>query len=246
MLVLRALAVSVLRVAPAALVMVAPALAQPSVETLTVKAYRLTHQPAREALTLIEPLLSARGSVELRVPANTLVLRDHPSAILRIEALLREFDHPPTELVVEIDLLRASPASPEEDVLEHLRGLPPDLVETLKPLPMTRYVSYRLLAGIDIRSKEGEEVSYELGDRYEVRFRIGTVLLEQRLRLRDFTILERLGELDRTLFNSSTVNLILGKALVLGVAGSDLAVALSCDPPGEPRQEATAVGLGAP
>ena len=67
MLVVRALAaILVLRVVPLVLLVAAPVAAQPRVETLAVKAYRLTHQPAREALRLIEALGKVRRLLNRR------------------------------------------------------------------------------------------------------------------------------------------------------------------------------------
>ena len=109
--------------------------------------------------------------------------------------------------------------------------------------------SRHLLGGATLITQEGEGVSYELGPNYEVRFEIGTVLLNQRLMLRNFQILERLGDLKKSLLHTH-INLKLGKTLVLGSADSSLAVAVVCDPPTvahfEPAERSATdkVGLG--
>lgn len=212
------------------------------VETLTLKAYRFAHQPAREALPLVEPLLSERGTVELQVGNNTLVIRDHPTVIGRLEPLLRKFDHPPRALPFEIHLLEAEPA-PEADRDENIRGLPPGLVESLGV--MTRFNRYRLIADIELESREGEQVSYELGQSYRVRFGVGTVLLDQRLKLRGFEITRPIGDLDERLFYGN-LNLTLGKTMVIAVADAGMAVAVTCAPQAEvaPASERRGVGVG--
>ncbi|HXT21441.1 MAG TPA: secretin N-terminal domain-containing protein, partial [Thermoanaerobaculia bacterium] len=61
-------------------------LAQPAADDVEIilHVYTLRHQTAGDALGLIRPLLSPRGTVELRPGANTLVLRDTPLALSRI------------------------------------------------------------------------------------------------------------------------------------------------------------------
>ena len=108
-----------------------PMLAQARIETLETKAYSMVYQPAREALALVEPMLSARGSVELRLVTNILVVRDHPTTIRKIEVLLEDFDHPPYKLEMRLHLLRASQAPIGSDPEENTKGLPASLVQSL-------------------------------------------------------------------------------------------------------------------
>jgi hypothetical protein len=219
------------------------------VETLTLKAYRMLHQPAREALPLVEPLLSPRGTVELRLDNNTLVIRDHPTVIGQIEPLLREFDHLPRELPIVIHLLEAQRAGSDASPDENTRGLPPGLIASLGV--MAQFNRYHLVAAIDLESKEGENVSYELGREYEVRFAVGTVLLDRRVKLHGFEILRPLGAgLDRQLFLGN-LNLTLGRTLVVAVADAGMAVAVTCAPDAAASKldadgGAGGFGLGAP
>lgn len=199
----------------------------PQVETLTLKAYRMVHQPAREALPLIEPLLSSEGSLQLQMGNNTLVIRDHPSVIRRIEPLLREFDHPPQELPLEIHLLEAQLAEPDSDPKENTKGLPPGLVASLGV--MARVNRYRVVAAIDLEPKEGESVSYEMGSSYQVRFTVGTLLIDKHVKLHRFEVLRPMGDVDRQLFLGN-LNLILGKTMVVAVADAGLAIAVTCAP----------------
>lgn len=156
---------------------------------MRVYAYTLKHQPAHEALALIRPLLSARGTVEVQPGDNTLVIRETRSALDRLSRMLVEFDHPPEELRFDIRIVRAGPrrsviSPPEPDA----GPLPEDLAGRLRAL--LRYDDYRVLASAGVTSQEGEEVTYDLGQTYSVSFRSGTVMAGQRVRLEGFRIVK--------------------------------------------------------
>ena len=85
----------------------AAAAAAQSEPALLVHAYTLRHQPAAEALALVHPLLSERGSVQLQPGGNTLVIRDEQAVVERVAALLREFDHAAKKLAIRIQVVRA-------------------------------------------------------------------------------------------------------------------------------------------
>src|SRR3954465_11411347 len=86
-----------------AVLILSPALtAQPAGKTkaavagsVVLQAYTLRHQRASEAVALVYPLLSRKGTVELQPGGNTLVIRDVPAALNRIAPVLRNFDHAP-------------------------------------------------------------------------------------------------------------------------------------------------------
>lgn len=219
------------------LLSVAPILGQEQVETLELHAYRLEHQSAREARGVVESLLSDRGTVELDRATNTLILREEPSTLSKILPFLRDFDHPPRLMRIDIHILRThrhriSPVLPSDDLPKHL-------VEGLGK--MLRFSSYRLLAQARLTSREGERVHYELGGDYEVDFRVGTVLLDQRIRLRGFRVRAKehaaaaasaSGTEPKRLFYSD-LNLWLDQTLALGFAQDEasdrsLVVAITC------------------
>ncbi|MCH9648521.1 MAG: hypothetical protein K0U98_09795 [Deltaproteobacteria bacterium] len=150
---------------------------------LTLHAYKLEHQPASEALALVTPLLSRRGTVELQAQDNTLVIRDSSASIYRIVPVLSRFDHPRSSLAVEVLIIRAtaekfSPPSSSK--------VPRKLLERLQDL--LPYHTYEVLAGTRLNTREGEQVSYQLGARFSVRFRIGTLIEEQRVKLHGFQV----------------------------------------------------------
>lgn len=149
---------------------------------LALQAYSFQYQEAREALPLVYPLLSARGTVELQPESNTLVIRDQPGAIRRIVRVLSAFDHPPRPVRLELKMIEAGP-----------RGVSPPASSTLDPKlihqlhELLRFDTYRVVAQATLQTREGEIVRYDLGSIYRVRFRLGTAI-QQRLKLKGFTI----------------------------------------------------------
>jgi hypothetical protein len=163
----------------------ATAVAQTAAEPpLIVYHYVLRHQPAAEALHLVRPLLSPRGTVELQPRANKLVIRDSLAATGRIVPMLKAFDHPALALRLEVLLVEAGPAA--SDALATPEALPAGLMRGLRAL--FKYEDYRLLARASLEASEGEQVVSELADGYQVGFRFGTVLADRRLRLHDFRV----------------------------------------------------------
>jgi len=177
-----------LALAASALVAQAP---DPGEPPMRVYAFFLRHQATTEMLALLRPLLTPHGTVEEQPATNTLVIRDTPDTIHRVALLLEAFDHAPEDVRLEIQVIRAgpkhdavSPPSPPGRLED--AGLPPELVSRLRGL--LRYEDYQVVAHAGVSSKEGEDVTYDLGPAYSVSFRLGTVLAERRLRLQDFKI----------------------------------------------------------
>ncbi|HXU34403.1 MAG TPA: hypothetical protein VN851_27835 [Thermoanaerobaculia bacterium] len=151
---------------------------------LTLHAYTFVHQPAREALSLVHPLLSQRGTVELQPADNTIAIRDTRAVIAKIMPLLREFDHPVRALSVEVMIVRASRAVMSPPVSHS--DLPPDLTRRLRSL--LPYEIYDLAARADLSTAEGESVAYDLGQDFQVSFRVGTVHSDRSIRLAEFLV----------------------------------------------------------
>ncbi len=176
---------------------------------LLVHAYTLRHQPAAEALELVHPLLSRRGSVQLQPGGNTLVVRDETAVVERVAELLREFDHPTQRLAIRIQVVRAGGGGEGE-------ALAPELAKRLREL--LRYDSYRVMAAADLEAREGELASYELGEEYRIAFQLGTLMSEGRLKLHDFEVTRSSGNEERRRLLHTQVNLRLGRPMILGLA----------------------------
>ncbi|MDY7091749.1 MAG: hypothetical protein SX243_02120 [Acidobacteriota bacterium] len=181
---------------------------------LTLYAHKLENQSAMEAMPLVYPLLSDRGTVELKPKENTLVVRDQSTNVRRIVSVLEAYDHPRRPVAVEIQLVRATAEvfSPTQ-----LSRLPDPLLERLQDL--LPYHSYELLAGTRLNSREGESVRYRLSSRYGVEFRIGTMMEGKRLRLHGFQLSGR-EKSQRALIHTN-LNLHLNQTLYLGLAASE-------------------------
>ncbi len=198
----------------------AQAAARPSVKApaLALYAYSFENQPAVEALSLVYPLLSDLGTVELRPKENTLVIRDTVITINRIVAMLSRFDHPPREVQLEVRIVsaRAEAFSPTAR-----SRLPKEHVDRLKD--MLPYHSYEQLAGTNLEAREGERVNYQLGDRFSLDFRLGTLVEGARVRLHDFQIFRggtRDGREKKRLI-VTTLFLHLSQPVYLGLAPSE-------------------------
>ena len=191
-----------------ALLVAAPLAAQGQ-PALVVHAYTLRHQPAAEALALVHPLLTERGSVQLQPGGNTLVVRDEPPVVERVAALLREFDHPAQRLAIRIQVVRAGDGGEGE-------ALDPELAARLEEL--LRYDSYRVVATADLEAREGEQVGYELGEEYRIVFQLGTLMAGERIKLQGFEVTRRAEEAEPQRLLRTQVNLRLERPMILGLA----------------------------
>lgn len=202
-----------LSVAGAALVLALAGTAVAQTEPpLLVHAYTLRHQPAAEALLLVHPLLSRRGSVQLQPGGNTLVVRDEAAVIDRVVELLREFDHAAQRLALRIQVVRAGDGGEGEP-------LGRELAERLGEL--LRYDSYRVVAAVELESREGELASYELGEEYRIGFQLGTLMSGDSLKLHDFEVTRQTGEEGSRRLLRTQVNLRLGRPMILGLAKNE-------------------------
>lgn len=160
----------------------------PPTSELRTHVISFEHQPAEEAVELVLPLLSPRGSIEIRPGGNTLVVRDTVAALTEMMPLLVSLDHPSRPIEVFVWLLRAegSQVSPPVPSASSLGSLPPAVLQNLKDhLP---FGHYEVLAQNRVEVPEGEEAVLDLQGDFEVRFRLGTVVAGKRLRLHGFEV----------------------------------------------------------
>lgn len=154
---------------------------------LVLHAYTMRYRQASDAISLVFPLLSQRGTVELQPSTNTLVIRDSTAALARIIPVLRSYDHPSRPLNLDIYIVRAirSPGVTRSDLPEAL---------TKRMRALLPYDVYEVEAQAQLASREGQAVTYALGKEYEVSFRLGTLVDRQRIRLSNFRVLRRTEE----------------------------------------------------
>ncbi|HET9767377.1 MAG TPA: secretin N-terminal domain-containing protein [Thermoanaerobaculia bacterium] len=195
-----------------------PLLAQPQQQPveLVVHVYTLRYQTAGDALGLVQPLLSPRGTVELRPAANTLVLRDTPEALARLLRMLVAFDHPSRPVDVELWMVRASGKVSSPPLPPRQSAVPAELLRALaEHLP---YEQYGLLGSSKVRGAEGEKMTFQVAGDYAVRFRLGTIVGEQRLRLNDFEVLLMPDNGEPVPLLRSQLNLWLGRSMVFALS----------------------------
>jgi len=195
----------------------------------------LQYKDPLEALPLIQPLLSQKGTVELQPGGKTIVVRDTLAALNRIVPALRAFDRPPQELRIEVMIVRAdSRPHPSPGA----SALPAWLEERLRGL--LRWDYYTLIARSALDTREHQGVTHEIGNQYGLSFRPGNLMVGDRLRLHDFKIW-RVGQEKSEPLIEATLNLWLGKPKVLGLANSEssdraLMVVLTCEKAEAPRR----------
>jgi hypothetical protein len=194
------------------------AIQQHEPDELVLHAYTLRYQQAIEAIPLIQPLLSGRGTLELQPGGNTLVVRDTAAALARIVPVLRGFDHPAVPLRVEILIVKASRVTVSPSIARS--DLPEALTRRLREL--LPYEIYELQAQAQLGSQEGQAVAYELGDDYVVSFRLGTLMAAQRIKLANFEISRRAANRKSTSpLVHTNLNLCLDQTMSLGLARSE-------------------------
>jgi hypothetical protein len=187
-------------------------------DELVLHAYTLRYQQAIEAIPLIQPLLTGRGTLELQPGGNTLVIRDTAAALARIVPVLRGFDHPAQPLRVEILIVRASRVAVSPQVSHS--DLPEPLTRRLREL--LPYENYEMQAQAQLASQEGQAVAYELGDDYAVSFRLGTLLEARRIKLANFEVGRRAGKGKSAVpLVHTSLNLCLDQTMSLGLARSE-------------------------
>jgi hypothetical protein len=187
---------------------------QHEAEDLSLHAYSLRYQQAIEAIPLIQPLLSSKGTLELQPGTNTLVVRDTRAALDRILPVLRAYDHPSQPLKLDVMIVRASRAvvSPQAR-----SDLPEELTRRLREL--LPYEVYELQAQTQLLTREGEAVAYNVGSEYEVSFRLGTLMEDRRIKLAGFEVGRRIGHKAGSVpMIHTNLNLWIEQTLSLGLA----------------------------
>jgi type II/III secretion system protein len=183
---------------------------------VVLQAYTFRHQQVSEAVALVYPLLSPKGTVEVQPRGNTLVIRDTPAALARILPALRGFDHPARSMRLEVYIVRASRlmVSPQMQRSE----LPEQLARRLRDL--LAYDVFEMQAQAQLAGVEGQPVVYELGQEYKLSFRFGT-LMDKRVKLSNFRI-SRQGE-GKPMTNLLQTNLTLwvDQTISLGLAKNE-------------------------
>jgi hypothetical protein len=184
------------------------------------RVFRLEHRPAREAVSLVEPLLSPEGSVLVRPRDNSLTVVDDAATVARVAEVLAGFDVAPASYRVRVRLIRGSAKPSPPGVAA---GDVPSLPSGLLP-----YASYREIGGFEAVTKEGERLETSVGGRYSLSFGLRRIASEsERVELSRFVLARRegpskLGGVDivHTLLQSN-VSLLVGQTFVMVATPSE-------------------------
>lgn len=197
---------------------------QPAAERTGLHAYVFQHRAATDAIPLVRPLLSPRGSLLIKRDGKTLVVRDTIAGIARVVPMLRSLDRPVIPLDLEVMLVRA-----ERTMVSPPRSstIPEALAAELSSI--LPYDVYLQVAHADLATREGEEVTYEVGEGYTLRFRLGRYEAGV-VKLYDFRVY-RAGR-DQPMVHANLL-LTLGETYSLGLSKSEesptaLMVVLTC------------------
>jgi len=194
-----------------------PAVATESIPIVT-GTFTLQHRAASEAIDLVHPLLTARGAVELRPVDNTLVIRDESATVDRALVLLAEFDLPASALRFEVRVVRAGldRAGTGNRVVE---GLPPTLVVRWREL--LGFDSFELLSGTDLAATENQQLESWIGADFQIRFRVGVVQVDRRVKLHGFQVAQRQRDGETEVLIHTNLSLWLDKPMILGLARTE-------------------------
>jgi hypothetical protein len=191
--------------------------ATPDPREIAVRAYTFKYQRASEAVAMVYPLLSPRGTVELQPSGNTLVIRDTAAAIRKVMPMLRSYDHPPHALRLEVYVVRASRSVVSPQVQRS--DLPEVLTKRLRGL--LAYDNFEKEAQAQLAGAEGQAVVYELGPEYKVSFRFGALADDQRVKLSGFLISHHAEGRPETSLLHANLTLALDRTTSLGLAQSE-------------------------
>ena len=151
-----------------------------------VRVFTLRHRKAEEALLVVRPLLTARGSLVLQPAHNSLTVRDAGRAVERAAIALETFDVPPRAFSVSVALFRAtsepSARTSPTPVTEQLRGVGARLRKLFS------FTDYTPLDEVVLQSLEGESVSWNLRGSYRVEFRLESGPGGEVIRLRSLVL----------------------------------------------------------
>jgi len=206
---------------------------------LVTKTFNLRYRAASEAIALVHPLLTARGALELRPIENTLVIRDVAEAVEQAVALLTEFDAPLATLQFGVRIVSASLGGGDSRD-DNSEALPRALLERLREL--LGFDRFELLSDTVLSAAENQSLEAWVGPEFQVRFRVGIVQVDRRIKLHDFQVARRQEDGAPEVMIHTNLSLWLDKPIVLGLArteSSERALMVVIDCTLEGQQEVT-------
>jgi hypothetical protein len=132
-----------------------------------LRVFQLHFRPAREAAALVEPLLSAEGSVLLQPSLNAITVRDTPDVLKRVAEALASWDVTPLSYKVRVRVLLASMDPPPP-------GKPGPFISGIgaEISKLFHFTDYQELATLQVTAADGSLVEAAAGERYHLRFTV--------------------------------------------------------------------------
>ena len=177
---------------------------------LSVQTFLFKFKQAENAASVIKPLMSAEGSMQIQPAANSLIVTDAPENMRRIAAALKQFDLPAQPFKLTVRLVSARRGNAGESRVDA------DLSDVSSKLALLRYNVLERLGLAEVTGKEGEPGIVDLGQ-HRADFRFGEYdPASDSLKLGDFR-LSRLEGDQLTPMMKTTLNLKLGQTVIIGV-----------------------------
>ncbi len=188
-----------------------------------LRVFRFHFRPARDGASLVEPLLSAEGSILLQPGINAITVRDNPEVLRRVADALASWDVAPQTYRVRVRLFLATrEANPSRTPPAPI----PELGQKLFLLfPFTRYEE---VASVQVTAADGTTVETMAGEKYHLRFAVRGVPSDpERVQLVQLQLSRRdRAANDTEVLNPvlrATVSLLVKQPSVVGGARSESA-----------------------
>jgi hypothetical protein len=186
-----------------------------------LRVFQLHFRPARDATALIEPMLSADGSVMLQPRLNTVTVRDTAEVISRVAQALTSWDVAPVSYRLRVRVLLAS-TEPQQTgrAGPMISGIGAELAR------LFHYTAYEEVGTVQVTAADGTTAEMAISERYHMNFALRAVPQDpDRIQLGQLQLSRRdkgpdNQEILRPLLRA-TVNLVLRQPSVLGGARSE-------------------------
>jgi hypothetical protein len=186
-----------------------------------LRVFQLHFRPAREAAALVEPLLSAEGSVLLQPSLNSITVRDTPEVLKRVAEALASWDVAPLSYRVRVRVLLASMDPPQPGKASPLiSGIGAEISK------LFHFTDYQEVATLQVTASEGSAVELAAGERYHLRFTVKGVAQDpERVQLAQLQLARRDQGADSSEalhpLLRATVTLLLKQPSVVGGARAE-------------------------
>ncbi len=190
---------------------------QTTPHALEVKVFTIQFKNIDDVAALITPLLSDFGMMTLQPKIRTITVQDLDSHLKKIDDAIREYDVPPENIEVIINLILATEREGGGgSIAKEIRGVSEALSD------FTRWTDYERIGSIVMTSTEGTESASFIGDAYRVRFFIEYASEEKGfIKFSKFSLEKVVRSEGREKYEqlwNIGLNLVNGKLLVAGAA----------------------------